>query len=358
MGKIDFLLKNDFIIWLRNNGKTEGTIQNYLTWLNTNVKKEIASGLGTKLKPNDYLNNVCRFLLEGDVYIARSLVPTVYDTCVKKNCKSDYKSALRAFYQYICSNPDLSAIHEQYNRDELQKIREALFNQGRVRKINGNLSLINLFGTEENFIRKAVEESYFFSNKCVNDRFIEIAEADEKSILFKRDTPNKNKILPFNEGAYCHITQNDKDGNNEVRRIIKSYTRIKVSEGEHSTFENYIISHVWGKAGDPRYFTNFWNIVLIPAWANGPMDKNGNNDFVDIENENNKLSKKMQDTYKAICNELYNMKSFSWNDIKMNFSEIKTDGFADRIKGTYKINIIPHKKENNFAFNTQKVLKI
>jgi hypothetical protein len=38
-------------------------------------------------------------------------------------------------------------------------------------------------------------------------------------------------------------------------------------------YQNYIISHVWGLASHPLFFSSLWNIVLIPAHFNYLMDK-------------------------------------------------------------------------------------
>lgn len=349
-----FILKDSFSNWLKGKGNSDKTVSNYLTYLNKNIKELVKSR--EAFKPQDYLDNTCRFLAEGDISTAKSLVSAIYSISIQKGYNSAYISvylpALKAFYNFICSNPDITALKVQYDEEKLQKIRESLFKKGYIRKVNGNNSLLVLFGSEDNFIKKAVSESYFFSAKCVLDRFDEISKTDDQTILFRRDTQNKDKKLLFTDGVYSHMVQNDHDGNKEVRKNIERYTMVEVSNGDVSTFMNYTISHIWGKAGDPRYFTNFWNIALVPSWANGPMDKDSKNQNPDIEHIDT-LSKKMQDTYKAICNKLYDMKSLSWNDIGMNFADLNNDGFADRIKGTYTINIIPEKNEQNFIFDTK-----
>src|SRR5690606_20131311 len=46
-----------------------------------------------------------------------------------------------------------------------------------------------------------------------------------------------------------------------------------VSGGRSSTVKNYTISHVWGLASHPLFFSALWNVVLIPAHFNYLMDK-------------------------------------------------------------------------------------
>ena len=88
--------------------------------------------------------------------------------------------------------------------------------------------------------------------------------------------------------------------------------------GEDSIFQNYIISHIWGRAFDPRYFTSLWNVVIIPAWANPLMDK--------IQPEEGSPASILQSTFMAICHKLYfegypfpngTLKVDNWDGIKL-----------------------------------------
>jgi hypothetical protein len=65
----------------------------------------------------------------------------------------------------------------------------------------------------------------------------------------------------------------DGDGNSEPRRQIRLKLNQSVSIGRNSTVRNYTISHVWGLASHPLFFSALWNIVLIPAHFNYLMDK-------------------------------------------------------------------------------------
>lgn len=89
----------------------------------------------------------------------------------------------------------------------------------------------------------------------------------------------------------------DNDGNAEVRSLINKKTGYLVSAGKENIFQNYRISHVWGRAFDPRYFTNLWNIVIVPSWANDLLDK--------PNAINGSLESRLQSTIMKICKLLY-----------------------------------------------------
>ena len=143
----------------------------------------------------------------------------------------------------------------------------------------------------------------------------------------------------------------DRDGNRFVRNLITDKTGITVSQGKDSVLQNTIISHVWGRAYDPRYFTSLWNIVLVPAWANSLMDKE------DAPAET--LASKMRATYMQLCTTLYN----EYQESK----ESKKGVFPEEVKGNYLSGLPEVKKKEDvisgdFSFNviseSKKYIKI
>lgn len=101
----------------------------------------------------------------------------------------------------------------------------------------------------------------------------------------------------------------DNDGNAKVRSVINEITGYTVSAGKENIFQNYRISHVWGRAFDPRYFTNLWNIVIVPSWANDLLDK--------PNAIKGTLESKLQSTIMKICEMLYfNDKCISKQDVQ------------------------------------------
>lgn len=159
---------------------------------------------------------------------------------------------------------------------------------------------------------------------------------DEKIIENNSSVTKCDKAIYTIEGKQYRVDI-DKDGNDSVRSLITNKTGITISQGKESLFQNTIISHVWGRAYDPRFFTSLWNIVLIPAWANSLMDKE--------DAPANTLASKMQNTYMAICSLLYRekLKDIIWENLDMDgFPKVKVK--EDIILQDYTFNIIKEKE--------------
>lgn len=214
-------------------------------------------------------------------------------------------------------------------------------------QIDGMDMLISKIG-EEKFIKWAIESSYFFSKELCENRF------DEITNIWKNggDDPMfcrlKNKSLPArfspkneisNDGGFqkrrkdlgvtvFKLNSRDKEcviyqdglrkknknnngggnGNTRVCQLIKYLTGYDLGAPlERKSFKNYIISHIFGHATDPRYFTNLWNIVLVPAWANHLLDKD----------ESDGLSVRLKNTFKRVIIEYYGLYSYNWRDLDM-----------------------------------------
>ncbi|MBO7053996.1 MAG: hypothetical protein J6W37_01260 [Bacteroidales bacterium] len=233
-------------------------------------------------------------------------------------------------------------------------------------RIDGIESLINELGGNENeFVKLAINASYFFDNKLVNQRNNDILDAIKKNEALPARISigkgNYNNTLP-EKGDKCDFKINgepiiikndngeekrenilikiDKDNNEEVRRYINKETGYTIAQGrKNSIFQNYNISHIWGNAFDPRYFTSLWNIVFIPSWANSLMDK--------PSCPIGSLESKMKNTYKTICKKMYfenkEMKDWLKNISLENLANEDLEE-ADIVKGTYKIHIIKGKE--------------
>ena len=207
------------------------------------------------------------------------------------------------------------------------------------KKVN---KLINLLSNKkdqdnEKKLNKIKKE---FSKKmcCLNARYtIDENIIGEKNKLRKGD----KAIYKFDNNFYR--VDIDVDGNRAVRELINKKTGITVAQGKGSILQNTIISHVWGRAYDPRYFTSLWNIVLIPAWANSLMDKE--------DAPARTLASKMRATYMKICSELYKEVTFPSNPVNeepfgnylTGLPAIKND--SDIISRDYTFNIIKAKKK-------------
>ena len=235
---------------------------------------------------------------------------------------------------------------------------------------------------EDQFIKKAIESSLFFSWDLVKDRHEAIVKGfkngiyipgrkgkriitetvlqeqiNEKDLLQsqsgKRKTLNVGKFMNLSGKEWKVFV--DAFGNDEVIKLIREKTGYVVARGQKkSNLPNFIISHVWGNAGDPRYFTSLWNIALIPAWANFLMDKNTtetnlNDEEVQNETFAGNIASKLKCTIMSVCKQLYNgkdnrMEKLDWASLNMPCPPLPKDT-SDIIKGEYHIKVIQEKEE-------------
>ena len=293
------------------------------------------------LKEGDYL--YARTIVDGMSYIAEKFKKAII-AMTGTNTFNDKCSALKLFRKYL--ETDLSGLKVKgtYNNNTY---RNAI-NKPMLAKIDGIVALANEIG-EDKFITWAIEQSYFFAPDIVAERMNKLIEDLENKTtpLPARKTTKNDKDA---EEGYSHSKMGgniyyiegnikipvtlSKDGNDFVRSLISNETGFTVGAGKDNIFQNYIISHLWGRAYDPRYYTNFWNIVLVPAWANSLLDKNG---------EEGSLASKLKATFMAISKKLYMAKGVNWNGLNM--TEPKIPNKDDVRKGDYSIKILC-KKDN------------
>lgn len=300
-------------------------------------------------KSYDFIEAVDSLLKEGDYLYARTIVDGMsyiaekIKKAIGKNTFNNKCSALKRFRKYL--ETDLSGLKVKgtYNkhiyRDPITKPMLA--------KIDGIVALANEIG-EDKFIKWAIEQSYFFAPDIVAERMNKlIVDLDKTTPLPARKTTKNDKDA---EEGYSHSEMDgntyyiegnikilitlSKDGNDFVRSLISNETGFTVGAGKDTIFQNYIISHLWGRAYDPRYYTNFWNIVLVPAWANSLLDKNG---------EEGSLASKLKATFMAISKKLYMPKGVNWNGLNM--TEPNKPNNDNGRKGDYSIKILC-KKDN------------
>lgn len=301
-------------------------------------------------KSYDFIEAVDSLLKEGDYLYARTIVDGMsyiaedIKKAIGKNTFDNKCSALKRFRKYL--ETDLSGLKDEgtYNNNTY---RNAI-NKPMLAKIDGIVALANEIG-EDKFIKWAIEQSYFFAPDIVAERMNKLIEDLENKTtpLPARKTTKNDKDA---EEGYFHseIDGNtyyidgdikipvtlSKDGNDFVRSLISNETGFTIGAGKDTIFQNYIISHLWGRAYDPRYYTNFWNIVLVPAWANSLLDKNG---------EEGSLASKLKTTFMAISKKLYKAIGVNWNGLNM--KEPNKPNKDDGRKGKYSIKILC-KKDN------------
>ena len=113
-------------------------------------------------------------------------------------------------------------------------------------------------------------------------------------------------------------------------QLIKDRTGYALgATSDKKHFRNFIISHIWGHAIDPRYFTNLWNIVIVPAWANHLLDKD----------EEGTLASAFKATIQKIIIDLYKLdnNNYDWKSIEMDDPTCKE---KEVLHGNYQINTI------------------
>lgn len=212
--------------------------------------------------------------------------------------------------------------------------------------VNGMDSLMDRFSNNDDFIAYALKNSFFFENNMAKEHFNDIVVfiTNKKVSVPARNSRDINIQHKENNEDYFYCTNEinnkqekirisiDSDGNKAVRELIETKTGYTLSSGEKCLFTNYIISHIWGNAFDPRNFTNFWNLALVPAWTNSLLDKH---------NYNDKLTKQLLNTFKAICMKHYGMKSLLWNKIYRNCPSLDPQYV---LRGKYPIHVINQKK--------------
>ena len=264
-------------------------------------------------------------------------------------------------------------------RNDLSSVRISI-NNSQNPKVDGMDSLIEYI-KEEKFVKLAIESSYFFSPDLVAERFEEIKEyiCQQKVVdpafkdkevkylparytskedptnaadgvhecdqtvgivYFKLPNASQRLCVIYQEGARgknkeCgENTCGGGNGNTRVCQLIKDRTGYDLGTTTNKKhFRNFIISHIWGHAIDPRYFTNLWNIVIVPAWANHLLDKD----------EKGTLASTFKATIQKIITELYDFNNFGWASIQMTPPSYNN---KEVISGRYQINIIEQKSGN------------
>lgn len=324
---------------------------------NTNSQK---TG-GKKPFIDNYIETVVAFLKNGELNKALTIIDIVYvlveralihkDNCrVKPTEKEERylkrsKSALHLLSEFL--ETDKAFLNQVRNPSQTSGYFVDI-TKPMIHKIDGSMALAREIGVD-NFIQYAIEQCYFFDQDDVyrrmnyictcfsNEWYLHARKSNSESIqiddkmelndfmtkIEKQNNERKNHegigILSVNKKTKHRLFSDsedniekypiivDTDGNEDLRSIISSITGFTVAAGKDSVFQNYKISHIWGKAYDPRYFTNLWNVVLVPAWANDLLDKQNADE--------GSLESRLKSTIMRICEVLYFCKITNWEDL-------------------------------------------
>ena len=266
----------------------------------------------------DFLFYVAYFWGTGRGVYAASMV---HDVIKGEELSEDELLALEHLQRFLRTHPSTAGYIKVSSDDEEPAAKKIIshFNKSELAKIDGMESLLDILG-EEGFIKAVIENSYFLSPELVHARFDEMARAlaiGEKLYARKSTQDDlyqmKGSDRLYVDGSFkCPIVL-DKDGNAEVRKVINTETGYTISQGKGSIFQNYCISHVWGKAYDPRYFSSLWNLAIVPAWGNSLMDKMADEESDEVE----RLAARLKATIESVCSTLYKMDELCWKELKM-----------------------------------------
>lgn len=309
-------LKRVFDKWCVGNSNSYVYDEKHLKEVSDYLKSQTQK----KLPPyyEDFFSYVAYFWMTGRGVYSSSIVHNIIKEREKEFSKES-RQALVQLQKFLKTHLSTDCIDA--SRDDELKVKEVIshFNKSELPKLDGLESLLDILG-EDGFIKAVIENSYFFSPKLVKSRFDEMANTMEnEKTLYARKSRQEDlyqidgEDRLFVDGKFRQRIQLDKDGNYEVRRVINSITGYTISQGRDSIFQNYYISHIWGRAYDPRYFTSLWNLAIVPVWGNSLMDK-----MVDNESDNVKyLASKLKSTMEEVCRKLYDMDKLDWSRMSM-----------------------------------------
>ena len=358
--KLDVL----FTEWLSPKVKPK-VVNNYRAWLNQlpnylRVEYGVEESLSDEVKEvikkvkfrDDYLKLIDEFVREGDRLYAMSVYDKVYEIVKLAKDKSvntdetKWKNNWGNRHSAFVALGDFLHEHKYDHIENVDNINEERkrIPKNALRKIDGMDTLLSLVdGDKTRFIEMAIDGSFFFNPELVNNQVINWGEAKARHTTdtsINKDNVEKPKKEVDKEKAKYMIDEEeievyiDSDNNRYVRRLINDETGVTVASGKDSLIQNTVISHVWGRAYAPRYFTSLWNIVLIPAWANSLMDK-------EMATPGS-LASQMRATYMAICSKLYK-KGFKSEIYKLNkFPGVQHP--KEIVKLTYSFNEIGKKE--------------
>lgn len=337
-----------------------------------------------KCNGNDYLflDIIGRFAKEKECFYVDALFQE-WKSFIEKTFKDkersnhlSYLNKYKIFVENICNGSISFSTSAQNNNDAkvLMSVRES------INKSQDGMKSLEMHLGEEDFVKLAIESSYFFSPDLVGERFEEIKDyicmnkevdpafdkeqykvkflparysskedaedgvhepvVEEGKVYFKLQNAAQRLCVIYQEGARGKNkecggnTCGGGNGNARVCQLIKDRTGYDLGATTNKKhFRNFIISHIWGHAIDPRYFTNLWNIVIVPAWANHLLDKD----------EEGTLASTFKATIQKIITELYDFDNLDWPSIQMTPPSYNN---KEVISGRYQINIIEQKSAN------------
>lgn len=207
--------------------------------------------------------------------------------------------------------------------------------EGLIDLIIGNATILSDEVKREALARHMVQQSYFFTKEDVDRRHEEIKNMltnltekvpvrystrqespyyDESHQQRSFDSKNQAASVTSSDTIYYKLNEKyipvvvDTDGNRAVRRLINSVTGKVIAQGASSDFKYAVISHIWGNASNPLFFTNLWNLVIVPTYLNPILDKNAE-DATGMASFYNSAVSYVIKYFRKLCYEKYDLRS-------------------------------------------------
>lgn len=148
---------------------------------------------------------------------------------------------------------------------------------------------------DENVVDKAFDEML---NNIKMNKPVPVRKSTKQGVVYQNGQQKLWKSI-YQDVSDLEVTI-DSDGNREVRALINRLTGITISQGVNSSIMFGKISHIWGEAINPLFFTALWNVVIVPAYINDVLDKN---------DDTHPFVSRIKEIYKAICWTKYDVKN-------------------------------------------------
>lgn len=207
--------------------------------------------------------------------------------------------------------------------------------------LDGMQPLYEKYSGLGDLVTEAIENCLFADKKIESVQFNALCTAISNNDPIKARESKKHINGVFNG---INISK-DSNGNAEIDRLFSQLLNFPLKTTPAAI--NFAISHIWGRAYDPSYFSSLWNIVLVPQYINWVIDKN--------EKTKNGYfpGNILAETLKAILTKFYTFSSKNWSAIKLSGAPIFDPMFVQH--GTYSIRVIEPQPNGTFKIISKQV---
>lgn len=207
--------------------------------------------------------------------------------------------------------------------------------------LDGMQPLYDKYSNLADLVKEAIENCLFADKDIENQQFNALCYAISNNKLVKARKSTKHINGVFNG---INIST-DSNGNAEIDRLFSQLMNFPLKTTPAAI--NFAISHIWGRAFDPSYFSSLWNIVLVPQYINWVIDKN--------EKTKNGYfpGNILAETLKAILTKFYSFSTKNWTGIKLSGAPSFDPMFVQH--GSYSIRMIEPQPNGKFKIISKQV---